>query len=104
MTNDKWTDLPNVASQAAAPAEPLLGEISAPHRHNGRAAGFQDDGGPAVPFRPFGTVVIPPVARGARVVLRWFRTSTAVSGAAISTLERVLTSMKASVKGRVDSS
>src|SRR5215475_8716001 len=51
MTNDKWSDLPNVASQAAAPAEPLLGEISATHSHDGRAAGFHHDGRHVVPVR-----------------------------------------------------
>jgi hypothetical protein len=38
-----FRDLLNVASQAPAPAEPLLGEISAPQSHNGRRAGFHDD-------------------------------------------------------------
>src|SRR6266545_4216623 len=50
MTNDKWSDLLNVASQAATPAEPLLGEISAPHSHNRRGdlvarTGFDFDEG-----------------------------------------------------------
>src|SRR5262245_50227584 len=47
MTNEflrPIRSLLNVSTQAAAPAEPLLREISAPQSHNRRAAGFHDDG------------------------------------------------------------
>src|SRR5262245_51933563 len=64
MTNDKWSDLLNVASQAAATAEPLFGEISAPHSHNGRAAGFQDYGRHVVPVRLLRNVGNPAVDAG----------------------------------------
>src|SRR5215470_13886344 len=64
MTNGKWSDLLNIASQAAAPAEPLLGEISAPHSHNGRAAGFHDDGRHVVPVRLLRDVDNPAVDAG----------------------------------------
>src|SRR6266540_1251512 len=64
MTNDKWSDLLNVASQAATPAEPLLGEISAPHSHNGRAAGFHHDGRHVVPVRLLRDVGNPAVDAG----------------------------------------
>src|SRR5262245_11852714 len=64
MTNDKWTDLLNIALQAAAPAEPPLGEISAPHSHNGRAAGFHHDGRHVVPVRLFRDVDNPAVDAG----------------------------------------
>ena len=54
MPNDKWisssiSSLLNVSSRPLAPAEPLLGEISAPQCHNGRAAGFHYDGRHVVP-------------------------------------------------------
>src|SRR5262245_16396591 len=64
MNNDKWSGLLNVASQAAAPAEPLLGEISASHSHNWRAAGFHDDGRHVVPVRLLRDVGNPAVDAG----------------------------------------
>src|SRR5215475_7933316 len=64
MTNDKWTDLLNIASQAAAPAESLFREISAPHSHNGRAAGFHDDGRHVIPVRLLRNIGNPAIDAG----------------------------------------
>src|SRR4030095_8733409 len=67
MTNGSlcpFRDLLNVASQAAAPAEPQFGEISAPHSHNGRAAWFHDDGRHVVPVRLLRDVDNPAVDAG----------------------------------------
>src|SRR5262245_20723209 len=55
--------LPNVASQAAAPAKPLLGEISAPQSYNG-LAGFHDDGRHVVPIGLLRNVGNPAVDAG----------------------------------------
>src|SRR5215831_10408442 len=64
MTNDKLSDLLNVASQAAAPSESLLREISAPHSHNGRAAGFHDYGRHVIPVRLLRNVGNPAIDAG----------------------------------------
>src|SRR5262245_23093479 len=67
MTNGSlrpFRDLLNVASQAAAPAESLLREISAPHSHNGRAAGFHDYGRHVIPVRLLRNVGNPAIDAG----------------------------------------
>src|SRR5215813_1570091 len=67
MTNGPllpFRDLLNVAPKAAAPAEPMLGEISAPHCHNGRAAGFHDDGRNVIPVRLLRDVDNPAIDTG----------------------------------------
>src|ERR1700741_3924456 len=59
MTNGSlrsFRRLLNVTSTPLAPAEPLLGEISATQCHNGRAAGFHYDGRHVVPVWLFRNV------------------------------------------------